>query len=175
MSHDSAASARMEVLKQKNQARLIRVDAASVLGWTAPVVAGLCNRFTIAVDAEQAIELARFGGRFPQSGDWYTKGLCYGPPHGSVTREALAGIIAAERLSGWVEFCARTPTTDVAIIIGADTSALPDLIPALLDMDQRPDAIYAETPQLDDCWIVNRAAQWGLLLWHEGRIVLERL
>lgn len=175
MSHDRATSARIEVLKQKNQARLRRVDAASVLGWTAPVVAGLCDRFTITVDAGHASDLARFSSRFPQSGDWYAKGLCYAPPHQSVTRDALTAIIAAEGLSGWVEFCARTPNTDVAIIIGADTAVLPDLIPALLDMDQRPDAIYAETPQLDDCWIVNRAAQWGLLLWHEGRIVLERL
>jgi len=165
----------MEVLKQKNLARLKRVDTASVLGRTTPVVAGLCDRFTIAVDEDRSIELARFGGRFPQSGDWYTKGVCYGPPHGSATREALAEIIAAEDLSGWVEFCAHTPNTDVAIIIGVDTAALPDLIPALFDMDQLPDVRYAETPQLDDCWIINRTAQWGLLLWHEGRIVLERL
>jgi hypothetical protein len=175
MSRDSTAAARMEILKQRNLARLKRVDSALVLGRTAPVVAGLCDRFTIAVDADHAIELARFGGRFPQSGDWYTKGVCYGPPHGSVTREALAQIIAAEDLSGWVEFQALAPNTGVAIIIGVDTAALPDLIPALLDMDQLPDARYAETPQLDDCWIINRAAQWGLLLWHEGRIVLERL
>ncbi|AVO46168.1 hypothetical protein C6569_14455 [Phreatobacter cathodiphilus] len=165
----------MEVLKQKNLARLKRVDTASVLARTAPVVAGLCDRFTIAADADHASELARFGGRFPQSGDWYAKGLCYGPPHGSVTREALRQIIAAEDLSGWVEFCARTANTDAVIIIGVDTAALPDLIPELLDMDQLPEARHAETPQLDDCWIINRAARWGLLLWHEGRIVLERL
>ncbi len=175
MSRDNIASVRLEVLKQKNRARLRRIDSASVLGRTAPVVASLCDRFTITVDADHAIELAQFGSRFPQSGDWYTKGICYGPPHGSVTREALAGIIAAEDLSGWVEFSALTPNTGVAIIIGVDTSALPDLIPALFDMDQLPDTPYAETPQLDDCWIINRAAQWGLLLWHEGRIVLERL
>ncbi|MFN8831049.1 MAG: hypothetical protein ACK50Q_12695 [Labrys sp. (in: a-proteobacteria)] len=174
MSKDST-TARLEVAKQRNLARLKRVDAALILGRTAPVVAGLCDRFTITVDADRSIELAQFGGRFHQSGNWYTNGISYGPPHGSVTREALSEIIATQDLSGWVEFDVRTPNTGVAIIIGVDTTALPDLIPALLDMCQLPDARYAETPQLDDCWIINRTAQWGLLLWHEGRIVLERL
>lgn len=165
---------RLEELKRKNADRLRRVDAALILSRMAPLVATLCNRFSISVDAARARELSRFANRFQQAGDWYLKGESYGMPHDIETRDTLARLIGTHGLSGWVEFNVRSPNNDAAITLGTETANLPDLIPALLDMHAQHDVPYGETPQLDDCWLINREAEWGLLLWHEGRIVFER-